>query len=148
MARIAQSRVKCTHGDRLPRQTGAWDDTSATAMTVACVNNAEFVTRIMPKAGADLPGTENAERKNRTGAAETKTKTENAEAPPPPRLQQQHPVRSHDEPECEPDRATSSSPTCTAQLVFSGNSDLRNVHARRAPGAVPNLLESAAREPE
>ncbi|KAH9047746.1 hypothetical protein EDB84DRAFT_1434650 [Lactarius hengduanensis] len=119
-----------------PGSPGAWDGTStaAPAMTVACANNAQVSDRllgaptchelifgrlmgltdalgIMPKAGADLPGAENAERQIRTGAAETKTKTESAETPPSLRLQRQHPVRSHDEPECEPDRDTPSSPT-------------------------------------
>ncbi|KAH9037480.1 hypothetical protein EDB85DRAFT_1888393 [Lactarius pseudohatsudake] len=76
----------------------AWRDTSATApaTTITCANNAEVLDGLlgapschalgyamMHKAGVDsLPGAENAERKNRTGAAETKTKTENVETEP------------------------------------------------------------------
>ncbi|KAH9037503.1 hypothetical protein EDB85DRAFT_1888414 [Lactarius pseudohatsudake] len=65
--------------------------------------------RITPKAGADsLPGADNAETQNLTGAAETKTR--NTEFPAAGR-RQQHPDRNRDEPERTPDSTIRIAPT-------------------------------------
>ncbi|KAH9030453.1 hypothetical protein EDB84DRAFT_1439097 [Lactarius hengduanensis] len=142
MARIAQSRVKWARTVIVyPGSPGAWDGTSATApaMTVACANNAEMPSgMIMPKAGGDLPGAEMQNEK--TGPAQRRRRRR--------RKVQKH-CRRRD---CNAAMTNLNAnltvlhlalSLCTAPLLFSGN-----VHARRMPGAVPNLPESAAREPE
>ncbi|KAH9013723.1 hypothetical protein EDB84DRAFT_882941 [Lactarius hengduanensis] len=131
----------------------AWHGTSSTApaMTVACANSAEVLDGLlgapschelifgrlmeladalgyvtMSKAGADsLPGAENAEEKNRTGAAETKT--ENADC------NDNIPFAAVTNLNANPTALHLALPQCTALLLFSGHSDLRSMstHAVR-----------------
>ncbi|KAH8977723.1 hypothetical protein EDB92DRAFT_2108477 [Lactarius akahatsu] len=163
MARIAQSRIKWARTVIIyPGSPGAWHGTSATApaVIVACANNAEVLDRLLGALSRHelilgrLMGLADALGLARIFLAQ---KMQNEKTGPAQRRRRRKAQKRRRRRDCNAAMTNLNAnltalhlalSLCTAPLIFSGNSDLRNVHARHTPGAVSNLLESAAREPK